>query len=120
MVLVLVHNNGPSSGQIHACSGYHENYTLCGERMHPVSSTYTPKLFVTCPKCLARMNDAQLREQLKKSKGLMNNIFAAGNKCGLRVEIEIETSVQAGVALMDFKFIRKAGNPAMTVSKSTG
>jgi hypothetical protein len=53
MVKVLI--NDYHDGQIHLSKERFENSsarTLCGRKLHPISTTYTPKLGVTCDKCL--------------------------------------------------------------------
>ncbi len=50
MVKALIHDD--HDGQVHLLKEHPAEYTLCGKRLHPISTTYTPKLGVTCDECL--------------------------------------------------------------------
>ena len=44
--------NNHHDGQVHLLKGHFAEHTLCGKKLHPISTTYTPKLGVTCDECL--------------------------------------------------------------------
>ncbi len=50
MVKALI--NDDHDGQIHLLMEHFSKYTLCGKKLHPISTTYTPELGVTCDECL--------------------------------------------------------------------
>ena len=106
MVFVLIHDDGPDSGLIHACQDYSKNVTLCGRRLHAASSTYTPQLFIVCSKCLAKLDNNQLQIQLERAKKYTNDILQAGRKCGLRLEVAVDVRGDDSASI-NFQFTKK-------------
>ncbi len=54
MATVLIHDDSPDSGNIHETNRafINSNKTVCGKKLHPISTTHTPMLNVTCCDCL--------------------------------------------------------------------
>lgn len=52
MIMTKVLINDDHDGQIHLLKNRLIEHTLCGKKLHPISTTYTPKLGVTCDECL--------------------------------------------------------------------
>lgn len=58
MVKALINND--HDGQIHLLKEHFAKHTLCGKKLHAISTTYTPKLGVTCDECLGvRVKEAE-------------------------------------------------------------
>lgn len=49
-VKALIHDD--EDGQVHLLKTAFAKHSLCGKKLHSISTTYTPKLGVTCNECL--------------------------------------------------------------------
>jgi hypothetical protein len=114
MFLVLIHDDSPTGGFVHACVKKPAGETICGQKCHPASSTYTPELFVTCQKCLDKLDSGQLKEQLRMAKKHLNAVLLAGSRYGLRIDVAIDTHMDDS-ATIDFRFTKEKKPSSITM-----
>jgi len=103
---VLIHDDGPYSGLVHTTKArfIDARETTCGIKTHSISTLHTPRLAVTCPKCLQELADSELKAQMDILQDGMNKICAAARERGLGVGMKL-TADQAG-ARVDFELKR--------------
>ena len=51
-------NHDDEDGNTHYLSRYDGRRTICGVYLHPISTTYTSKLPITCKKCIKLVEQA--------------------------------------------------------------
>jgi hypothetical protein len=117
MALVLIHDDGPDCGLIHETdkSKINSQRTVCGEKLHPASSTFTPELFVTCPKCLRQLSRAHLQEQLNRVKAAANEIFKAAHYSGWRMNTEIRRKAYDNQIVFDVTIEEDGEDPGLYI-----
>jgi len=104
MSKVLIHDDGPDSGLVHATNArfIDSKETICGEKLHPISTLHTPNAAITCEKCLEKVEDRELKKQLDIAVDNINKVIFAARARGLGIGINAITDksrVKLGIDL---------------------
>jgi len=110
---VLIHDGGAYSMRVHVTKARfgEAKETVCGEKLHPISTLHADRLPITCPQCLAALDDTQLKRNLELCKDAINRTLAAAVNAGLGVSAQMMAS--NGFVKADFDLKRGLYNIKM-------
>ena len=108
MTMVLVYDDEEGSGQIHETNDSFamSEKTACGKHLNPISTTYVPELYVTCPKCLALMSFEELLKQCTKIKSMFDVALDIAKLSGYKTNIEVTLDEAADTGSLDFMLVK--------------